>query len=186
MKALFLLYEGYVDWEISALSYMLNITDIEINTAALNDVVTHKGNFKVKADLKIEACDPSGYDILIIPGGESAPFDKDERLLNLIRRFDEQDKFIAAICGGTVFLGAAGVLRERNYSTSIDDGQKDANYFNRRFMSEKDVTVCENLITAEGNAYIEFAVAVGKELRIFKDREDELETVLFFKNQLRG
>ncbi|WP_241494678.1 hypothetical protein [Bacillus coahuilensis] len=59
-------------------------------------------------------------------------------------------------------------------------------YFNPTFKSKADVTVSENLITAEGNAYVEFAVAVGKQLGIFKDREDELETVLFFKNQLRG
>ncbi|SFB34544.1 DJ-1/PfpI family protein [Lentibacillus halodurans] len=90
MKALFFLYEGYVDWEISPLSYMLNVCDVEINTAALNEEVTHEGKFKVKVDLNIEACDPSNYDILIIPGGEPAPFDKDERLLKAIRRFDER------------------------------------------------------------------------------------------------
>ncbi|WP_082232772.1 DJ-1/PfpI family protein [Halobacillus massiliensis] len=186
MRALFFLYEGYVDWEISPLSYMLNISDVQIRTTALSDEVTHKGNFRIKVDLNIEDCDPSDFDILIIPGGEPAPFDKDERLVNLVKGFDEQGKKVAAICGGPAFLAAAGVLRERKYSTSIDDNPEYSHYFNEKFMSEKDVTVCENLITAEGNAYIEFAIAVGKELRIFEDREDELETVLFFKNQLRG
>ncbi|MCP3026421.1 DJ-1/PfpI family protein [Halobacillus sp. A5] len=186
MKALFFLYEGYVDWEISPLSYMLNISDVSIKTTALSDEVTHQGNFTMKADLDIEACDPAEYDILIIPGGEPAPIDRDERLLNLIKSFDDQGRWIAAICGAPTFLAAAGVLRERTYSTSIDDNPEYAHYFNDKFMSENDVTVCENLITAEGNAYIEFAIAVGKELDIFEDREDELETVLFFKNQLRS
>lgn len=185
MKALFFLYEGYVDWEISPLSYILHETGVCINTTALSDEVTHAGKFKVKVDMSIEACDPADYDILIIPGGEPAPFDKDDRLLSLIRGFDEQGKWISAICGGPAFLAEAGVLRERKYSTSIDDNPEYTRYFNDKFMSETDVTVCENLITAEGNAYIEFAVAVGNELKIFKDREDELETVLFFKNQLR-
>ncbi|WP_181347034.1 DJ-1/PfpI family protein [Thalassobacillus sp. CUG 92003] len=186
MKALFFLYEGYVDWEISPLSYMLSISDVDIKTTALKEEVTHEGKFTVKVDVEIEACDPSDYDILIIPGGEPAPFHKEERVLNLIRGFDEQGKRMAAICGGPTFLAAAGVLRERTYSTSIDDNPAYADYFNDHFLSEKDVTVCENLITAEGNAYIEFAIAVGKELNIFDDREDELETVLFFKNQLRS
>ncbi|WP_101842661.1 DJ-1/PfpI family protein [Halobacillus sp. Marseille-P3879] len=186
MKALFFLYEGYVDWEISPLSYMLNISDVDIHTTALSDEVTHQGNFTVKPDLKMEACEPADYDILIIPGGEPAPFDQDERGLNLIKSFDKQGRKIAAICGGPAFLAAAGVLRERKFSTSIDDNPQYAHYFNEDFMSEKDVTVSENLITAEGNAYIEFSIAVGKALEIFEDREDELETVLFFKNQLRG
>ncbi|WP_281974382.1 DJ-1/PfpI family protein [Halobacillus litoralis] len=186
MKALFFLYEGYVDWEISPLSYMLNISGVEVETVALCEEVTHKGNFRVKADMGIEACDPADYEILIIPGGEPAPFDKEERLLNLIKSFDEQGKIIAAICGGPTFLAAADVLRERKYSTSIDDDPEYFSYFNEDNMSESDVTVSENLITAEGNAYIEFAIAVGKVLNIFEDREDELETVLFFKNQLRG
>ena len=186
LKALFFLYEGYVDWEISLLSYILNVTGVEINTTALNDEVTHKGMFKVKLDMNIEACNPKDYDVLIIPGGEPDPFVKDDRVLNLIREFDDQGKVISAICGGSAFLAAAGVLRKRKYSTSIDDDLAYKHYFNEAFKSETDVTVCENLITAEGNAYVEFAVAVGKRLEIFKDREDELETVLFFKNQLRG
>lgn len=186
LKALFFLYEGYVDWEISLLSYILNVTGVEINTIGLNDEVTHKGMFKVKLDMNIGACNPNDYDVLIIPGGEPEPFIKDERVLNLIREFDDQGKLISAICGGSAFLAAAGVLRKRKYSTSIDDDLAYKHYFNEAFKSETDVTVCENLITAEGNAYVEFAVAVGKILEIFKDREDELETVLFFKNQLRG
>ncbi|MBM7553236.1 DJ-1/PfpI family protein [Thalassobacillus pellis] len=186
MKALFFLYDGYVDWEISPLTYMLNVSDIEVHTIGISEVVTHAGNFKVKVDRNIEAVDPADYEMIIIPGGEPSPFDKDERLLNLLKGFDEQGKGIAAICGGPTFLAAADVLRERKYSTSIDDNPEYAHYFNEKYMSEADVTVCENLITAEGNAYIEFAIAVGKELNIFEDREDELETVLFFKNQLRG
>ncbi|TCP28867.1 DJ-1/PfpI family protein [Scopulibacillus darangshiensis] len=120
MKALFFLYEGYVEWEISSLSYILNACGAKINTAALTDEVTHQGRFKVKVDLNIEACDPADYDILIIPGGEPASLVKDDSLLNLIRQFDEQGKLIAAICGGTTFLAAAGVLRERTYSASFD------------------------------------------------------------------
>lgn len=186
MKALFFLYDGYVEWEISPLSYMLNISEVEVKTTALHEEVVHAGNFNVKADLHIEACDPADYDILIIPGGEPAPIVGEERLLNLIRSFDIEGKRIAAICGGPTFLSAAGVLRDRKFSTSVDDEPKYAHYFKGKNLSEIGVTVSENLITAEGNAYIEFGIAVGKELKIFEDREDELETVLFFKNQLRG
>ncbi|GAA0592882.1 type 1 glutamine amidotransferase family protein [Virgibacillus siamensis] len=186
MKALFFLYDGYVDWEISPLSYMLSVSDIEVTTTALSNEVVHAGNFRVRADLPVEACDSADYDILVIPGGEPAPVIREEHLLNLIRAFDKQDKWIAAICGAPAFLASAGILRDRNFTTSVANEPEYVDYFKGMDLSETDVTVSENLITAEGNAYIEFAVAVGKELNIFKDREDELETVLYFKNQLRG
>ncbi|MFG6147636.1 DJ-1/PfpI family protein [Halobacillus sp. B23F22_1] len=185
MKALFFLYDGYVDWEISPLSYMLSVSDIDVKTVALTEEITHEGKFRIKPDFRIEECDPTHYDVLIIPGGTPAPLDKEERLLNFIRRFDEQGKYIAAICGAPTFLAAAGILRERKYSTSIDEPEYQ-HYFDETFKSEADVTISENVITAEGNAYIEFGIAVGKELKIFDDREDELETILFFKNQLRS
>ena len=75
----------------------------------------------MKVDMNIEVCNPADYDILIIPGGEPAPFDKDDRWLRLIQGFDEQDKVISAICGSPAFLATADVLHERKYSTSIID-----------------------------------------------------------------
>lgn len=185
LKALFFLYEGYVDWEISALTYMLRDSNIEIKTTALSTEVTHIGGFRIAIDLTVEECNPCDFDILIIPGGDPGDFLKEESLLRLIGEFDAQNKYIAAICGAPTFLATADVLRERRFSTSIEEPEYTA-LLDEQYKSEKDVTVCENLITAEGNAYIEFAIEVGKKLNIFKDREDELETVLFFKNQLRG
>ncbi|MEI5909540.1 DJ-1/PfpI family protein [Bacillus spongiae] len=185
LKALFLLYDGYVEWEISTLSYLLRVCDVEVETISLNNEVKNTGNFNIKVDMLIDDCQVDDYDILIIPGGEPFPVIKEEKCLRLIQRFNEKKKWIAAICGASIILGAANVLGERNYSTSVE-GLEFAEYLNPQFKSEADVTVCENVITAEGNAYVEFAVAVAKQLKIFKDREDELETVLYFKNQLRA
>ncbi|WP_273851953.1 DJ-1/PfpI family protein [Guptibacillus spartinae] len=185
MKALFFLYDGYVDWEISTLSYLFSETNVEIETTALTNEVTHSGNFTVRVSQPVEQCQVQHYDILIIPGGDPEPLLHEEELRSLIQAFDQQNKWIAAICGASTLLGASSVLRNRAYSTSMDTSEFPP-YFHSELKSKADVTVCENLITAEGNAYIEFAIAVGKQLKLFKDREDELETVLFFKNQLRG
>ncbi|KUP05751.1 thiJ/PfpI family protein [Bacillus coahuilensis p1.1.43] len=185
MKALFFLYDGYVEWEISTLSYLLHVTNVEIETTALTSEVVHSGQFRVKVDQLIEECQIEDYSILIIPGGNPEPLVNNEKLIKLIQDFDSQNKWIAAICGAPTLLGASDVIRDREYTTSMNIADFPT-YFNPTFKSKADVTVSENLITAEGNAYVEFAVAVGKQLGIFKDREDELETVLFFKNQLRG
>ncbi|MCA0173993.1 DJ-1/PfpI family protein [Bacillus sp. RAR_GA_16] len=185
MKALFFLYDGYVDWEISTLSYIFSVTNVEIETTALTSEVTHSGNFTIKVNQTVDRCRVQDYDILILPGGDPEPLIHDKRLLSLIKEFDEQNKWIAAICGASTLLGASSVLRNREYSTSIELSEFPA-FFRPELKSKADVTVCENLITAEGNGYVEFAVAVGKQLKLFQDREDELETMLFFKNLLRG
>lgn len=185
MKALFLLYDGYVDWEISPLSYILSVTNCEVETTALQSEVTHCGQFTVNVTKTIDECVADEYDLFIIPGGDPEPLLEERQILNLIQEFDQKNKWIATICGASTFLGASSVLREREYSTSIEI-EEFPTCFDPAYKSKADVTVCENLITAEGNAYVEFAVAVGKELALFEDREDELETVLFFKNQLRS
>lgn len=185
MKALFFLYEGYVDWEISPLSYILSETNVEIETTAFSKEVRHCGNFNITVDKLVDECHVMDYDILIIPGGDPEPLLNDKKLQQLIQAFDKNNKWVAAICGASTFLGSSSVLRNRMYSTSIDIS-KFPDSFDPKYKSRADLTVCENLITAEGNAYVEFAVEVGKQLDLFEAREDELETVLFFKNQLRG
>ncbi|KMM37975.1 DJ-1/PfpI family protein [Guptibacillus hwajinpoensis] len=185
MRALFFLYDGYMDWEISPLAYIFSETNVEVETTALKEEITHSGKFKIIVDQTVDECLVSKYDILVIPGGDPEPLLEEETLISLIQEFDNKNKWIASICGASTLLGRSSVLRNRDYSTSIDISDF-TTCFNPAYKSKADTTVCENLITAEGNAYVEFAVAVGKQLDLFKDREDELETVLFFKNQLRG
>ncbi|MGV2619783.1 UNVERIFIED_CONTAM: DJ-1/PfpI family protein [Halobacillus marinus] len=185
MKALFFLYDGYVDWEISPLAYIFSETDVTIETAGHTEEIRHSGQFVIRVDHNVNNCDVDDYDMLVIPGGDPEPLIGDEALRTLIRSFHDKNKRIAAICGASALLGMSGVLEDREYSTSLES-EEFPDYLPEVGRSKTDVTVSGNVITAEGNAYIEFAVAVAKEAGLFRDREDELETVLFFKNQLRA
>jgi protease I len=62
------------------------------------------------ADVKAE-----DYDALVIPGGRAPEYIRlNEDLLDMVRRFAEADKPIAAICHGPQVLAAAGVLEGRS------------------------------------------------------------------------
>ena len=51
------------------------------------------------------------YDALVIPGGRAPEYIRlNERVLELVKHFAEDDKPIAAICHGVQLLAAAGVL----------------------------------------------------------------------------
>ncbi|MCR9296728.1 MAG: DJ-1/PfpI family protein [bacterium] len=57
------------------------------------------------------------YDALVLPGGRAPEYLRlDERVLQLVREFAEQEKPIAAICHGPQILTAAGVIGGRQCS----------------------------------------------------------------------
>jgi len=56
--------------------------------------------------------EPADYAGLVIPGGRAPEYIRlNERVLQIVRRFAEQNKPIAAICHGLQVLTAAGVVR---------------------------------------------------------------------------
>ncbi|TDJ75585.1 DJ-1/PfpI family protein [Pseudomonas putida] len=58
-----------------------------------------------------------GYDALVIPGGRAPEYLRlDERVLALVKAFDQAGKPIAAVCHGAQLLAAAGVLKGRGCS----------------------------------------------------------------------
>ena len=57
------------------------------------------------------------YDALLIPGGRAPEYLRlDEKVLELVRAFDQAGKPIAAVCHGAQLLAAAGVLEGRECS----------------------------------------------------------------------
>ncbi|HGM5582889.1 TPA: DJ-1/PfpI family protein [Pseudomonas putida] len=57
------------------------------------------------------------YDALLIPGGRAPEYLRlDERVLKLVKEFDQAGKPIAAVCHGAQLLAAAGILEGRECS----------------------------------------------------------------------
>ena len=72
-------------------------------------------NFALNADF--DAVNPADYDALVIPGGRAPEYLRlNDRVLEIVRHFAENNKPIAAICHGPQILSAAGVLSEKKCS----------------------------------------------------------------------
>ncbi len=57
------------------------------------------------------------YDALVIPGGRAPEYIRlNQRVLDIVRHFDSENKPIAAICHGAQVLAAAGILDGRSCS----------------------------------------------------------------------
>lgn len=73
----------------------------------------------VEADLALSSADASDYDALVLPGGQINP-DKlrtEAGAVDLVRRFHDGGKIVAAICHGPWLLVEADVVRGRKVTS---------------------------------------------------------------------
>lgn len=128
--------------------------DIQVDTCGFNKKVVSTFGVPIIVDKLIEEISVEEYDGLAIPGGfEEFGFYKeayDEKLLNLIREFDKQNKIIATICVGALAVGKSGVLNGRKATTyHLKDAyrQKQLAEFGASVINER-IVVDKNIITS--------------------------------------
>ena len=138
--------------EVEALTQVdyLRRADIKVDMISITGKlqVTSNRGITVLADDLIENISLKEYAGIIIPGGLPAAFDirDDKRVLDIIKKFDEDHKLISAICAGPSVLAKAGVLSGRNavIYPGMEEELLDANI--------KEDAICSdnNIITARG------------------------------------
>ena len=95
--------------------------DIQLVTAGFTRDVVSTFNIPIQVNALFEEIVVKEYDALAIPGGFGSfgYLDEahDERLLELIREFNRQEKPISAVCMAGMSLGKSGVLKGRKSTT---------------------------------------------------------------------
>ncbi len=176
-----LLYEGFVDFEISMLLLLLKEKGDICFVSADDMILTSYGRLKVCADERIEEVDPTTFDLLVIPGGEPKAYADRSDIQSFISQAHGNGTIIAAICGGPEFLAQAGVLKGKHI-THGHDPEYAARVFSESIIEDADVVVDGNIITARGQAYAEFAVEVHNQLGFFESESERDETLRWMKN----
>jgi len=104
----------------------------------------------------------------------------------LIQTLDQENKLVAAICAGPQFLSQAGILEDRKFTLSeTADSLRKNGYpddFNWDNYMEKNVVISDHIITAQGQAFIEFSAEI---MNYFKPFETESGKEAFI-NGFRG
>jgi 4-methyl-5(b-hydroxyethyl)-thiazole monophosphate biosynthesis len=79
------------------------------------DTVTASRGVRLVPDQSLDAVSPAGFDVLVIPGGAGGVtrLSTDRRVLELVRSFARDGKWIAAVCAGPLVLQAAGILTDQ-------------------------------------------------------------------------
>jgi len=122
-------------------------------------------------------------DLLMLPGGAGGAqrLASDGRVLGLIRRFDQQGKWLGAICAAPMVLAAAGILSGRSVTShpSVRETieQSGAHYV------ETSVAVDGRLVTGRGpGVSFEFALCLVEKL-LGKETAENVRAPMMFAEE---
>lgn len=191
-KAAYLLVvDGFADWEPAhAVAELRRTGGYRIEVAGLTTAtVRSMGGLTVTPSTSLSELDPADVAVFMLPGGdrwESAPLEPE--LEFTLNRLDAAGVPIAAICGATVAIARAGLLRGRRHTSNGLDylrahvpGYADAhNYVDGPAVRDR------RLITASGLGDVEFAYQIFDELEVMTPADRASWMQIFRSARLPG
>lgn len=152
MKVCLHLADGFEEVEALTVVDVLRRASIDIDTISITETyeVTGTHGVKVVADQLLDEVDYDQCDMIVLPGGLPGAdyLEKDERLIEKIKIFNDQEKWLAAICAAPKILGGLGLLsgKEATCYPGIEDLLKGAK------LSSDPVVQSGKIITSKGPA----------------------------------
>jgi putative intracellular protease/amidase len=184
MKIALFYYDGFSEFEVALVG--LFFKEHEFFTIALeNREYRSEERQRFVVDKVIKDMDVQAIDLLVIPGGEPAPFVENLELKNFVENLIAHNKKVAGICGGASLLAGLGILKGKKctgMSSGIDPSRPSYQYYSEASFSDEHVVVDGNIITAQGQAYVEFAVELARQMKLCEEEDDYREALKWFKN----
>lgn len=112
-KALFIINQTYFrDEELTEPKKILENEGAVVKVASITtEEARGMLGLRVIPDIAVRNANPADYDVLVVVGGSGSPqLANYSEVLDVIRRFNEQEKPIASICLGPYVLARAGIL----------------------------------------------------------------------------
>ncbi|MGL5749461.1 MAG: DJ-1 family glyoxalase III [Paraclostridium sp.] len=179
-RALVLLAKGFEEIEALSVVDVLRRGGLICDMCSLDgDYVSGAHNVEIRVNTTIENLDiDNDYDVVVLPGGLPGAYNlrDDNRVKNLVQRYNKDGKIIAAICAAPEALESFGILENKkctSYPGFIQNKDK-VNY-----IEDEIVVVDGNIITSRGPAtVIEFSLQILKQLGYENSYEDIKEGML--------
>ncbi|MEY7998844.1 DJ-1 family glyoxalase III [Clostridium sp. Mt-5] len=151
-KAIVLLARGFEEVEALTCVDVLRRGGIHCITCSINSDKDVAGchEIHIKANSLLEDTDIDKYDVLIIPGGMpgAANLRDDGKVISLVKKFNDENKIVAAICAGPIVLKKAGIIEGKKVTCypGFEADLEPVNY------SREIVVQDGNIITSRGPA----------------------------------
>lgn len=170
--------EEFADFEITLAFHKIKIVGKKEVVCVGYDhapVTSESGLLYVPHVTLTEAMELKDVEGLIIPGGPIR--DQRPELTELIRKLDWEQKLLAAICNGPQYLGRAGILDQRRYTTSCSVERIQqlgvVNPFPWEHYIEQRVVRDGHVITAKGRAFVDFSFELFDYLKLYEGKQAE-------------
>ncbi|MBN2556723.1 MAG: DJ-1/PfpI family protein [Anaerolineales bacterium] len=177
-------YDGFSEFEIVLACLFFKEHNV-ISVALENREYRSEGRQRFCVDQIVHEVDLESLDLLIIPGGAPAPLVDNLELKNFVENLIARDKKVAGICGGASLLAGLGVLKGKKctgMSSGMDPDAPSSRYFSESTFLDEHVVVDGNIITAQGQAYVEFAIELARQVDLCANEGDYEEALRWFKN----
>lgn len=151
-KVLVFLADGFEEIEALTVVDYLRRVDIIVDTVSIKNDLFVNGSHQilVKADKLIDQINLDDYGVLYIPGGTKGAENlrDNDRVIEILKKFDEDKKIIAAICAGPIVLDKAGLLSQK---ACVSHPSVKNDLINIGEYKDNELVVCdENILTSRG------------------------------------
>ena len=171
--------------EIEALTVvdLLRRVGVEVDIVSIEDSIEVEGSHAIiiKADKMLCEAKWEEAKMLVLPGGMPGTnrLMACETLVEKLKEFNEQGKFLAAICAAPMVLGVNGILEGRNATSypGFEDKLIGANCVTDAVAADGNVITSRGLGTA-----IEFSSAIITALRDDAVAKDVLKKIIYGGN----
>ena len=191
-KAVYVLVvPGFADWEPAhALAELRRHGGYRVEVVGFTGApVESMGGLHVQPARLLADVDPADVAVFILPGGDRWERSALEpQLVELLARLDAAGVPLAAICGATVAIARAGLLRGRRHTSNgrayleqhVPGYAGSAEYVDMPAVRDR------GLITASGLADVEFAAELFNELGVLSEPDRAMWTDLFRSGRVRS
>lgn len=172
-KVAVLMAEGYEESETLTIVDILRRAGITCHTFSFGgEFVLGMHNMRIKAD-KIFGEEVKEYDLLVLPGGRPGGdnLKNNPAVIGLVKYYNDQGKYLAAMCSGTVVLSDAGVITGKQVTGYTGYDKK----LRGGIFRDEVVVFDQNIITSQGPATpypfaYKIAQILGKDVTMLKER----------------
>lgn len=169
-KGAVIIYPQFSMQEISCLTELFKFYDKDITVFASNlNPINSEDGFTILPHKTFSEFERNEYDCIILPGiWDFRDALNDDKNTEFLKQFvNDKEIIIASISSSPILLAKAGILDNHKYCSGLFEEIIDEyNFIPRQNLVRKPVCTDENLITAIGFAFREFALEVGKKVGI--------------------
>lgn len=167
-------FDGMADWEaafavaaIQNSQFMLNQASFSVTTAArYHAPITTMGGVRILPHMTIDEVFPAESSLLILPGGPAWETGGNLEALERAHAFVHEGVPIAAISEATLALARTGLLDSRIHTSNDAPYLAATGYQGARHYRQVPAITDRRVTTASGNAPVEFADEISKQLQL--------------------